>query len=337
MSKCISENTPHLIDNYNRLLKEGFSERNAEIKTAIDEYKAIFNKLNSFKESIGLKLTKEEETFTLTNFDISSLYSKEQKVINAFQNKTFNKLKPYTDVLQNAKASTKDKLTALRGISDQMLAEGTAKVVVQELNSIDKNLVDLIDGLGYEIPKESDAMVELTNQPEIHSVIEITPKEQLAAFKENLSKNTNPLIIKLLKAQIERLENEIAMSEKSIENLTSQDKLNLAINANEMQSAMVISHNFEGNIYKIDFDNDSIEGNLEDVDTDFATDFTNSLLSSVFKKDVANINGIDFYFVKHLKSGKFVIFNENMKFYMVSELPQEVINSKEFKNIENCD
>jgi len=48
---------------YNDLIGEGVSEREAAIKAATEEHQTLFNELNKFKESIGVKLTKDQKTY----------------------------------------------------------------------------------------------------------------------------------------------------------------------------------------------------------------------------------------------------------------------------------
>ena len=331
MSNCISTNTPYLTKAYEDYLSQGFSERNATIKVILDEYQDIFGKLNFLKNSIGKKV----EILSLPkDLDINTLYSKEQKAIFAFQNKTFTILKPYTDIIQDNNKAFKDKVEALKNISDQMLAPATAEQVGAELGT---ELGSLIDNLGYAAPKESENLAKLASVPASNTE-EDSLETTLINLKTAVANSTSPTVIKMLTAQIDRVEKEIEMSKKPVEDLTEKDKIKLAMSANTSQasSTTVIPHNFQGETYKIDFDNDKIEGDLSDVDKDFTESFFDSLLVSVFEKRNANINDMNYYFVKHLKSSKFVVFDENMKSYRVSELPKEVTDSKEFKNIENC-
>lgn len=60
---CIEEHAPHLSTRHKELVDSGMSDREAAIKAALEEHQTIFNDLNKFKKSIGLKLSKEQETY----------------------------------------------------------------------------------------------------------------------------------------------------------------------------------------------------------------------------------------------------------------------------------
>ena len=62
MSKnCIDIHTPHLKSKFNKLIKSGVKEKDAELEIAIEEAKRIFNSLNNLKTKLGLKLSEEDE------------------------------------------------------------------------------------------------------------------------------------------------------------------------------------------------------------------------------------------------------------------------------------
>ena len=145
------------------------------------------------------------------------------------------------------------------------------------------------------------------------------------------------VIIKLLNAKIAELENKLENS-KPKENQTPIEKLREIANQSSEQSkiSFIVPHIFDGNNFKIDFDNDTIEGYFENIDKEYAKDFFDSFSATVFTKASTNNNNTDYYFVKHNSLGKFVTFDQNMRFYKVNELPQEIKDSTEFKNMENC-
>ena len=206
MSNCISTNTPYLTKAYEDYLSQGFSERNATIKVILDEYQDIFGKLNFLKNSIGKKV----EILSLPkDLDINTLYSKEQKAIFAFQNKTFTILKPYTDIIQDNNKAFKDKVEALKNISDQMLAPATAEQVGAELGT---ELGSLIDNLGYAAPKESENLAKLASVPASNTE-EDSLETTLINLKTALANSTSPTVIKMLTAQIDRVEKEIEITQ----------------------------------------------------------------------------------------------------------------------------
>ncbi len=62
MSKtCIDLHTPYLKSKFNKLIKSGVKEKDAELEIAIEEAKRIFNSLNSLKTKLGIKLSEEDE------------------------------------------------------------------------------------------------------------------------------------------------------------------------------------------------------------------------------------------------------------------------------------
>lgn len=62
MSKnCIDIHTPHLKSKFNKLIKSGVKEKDAELEIALEEAKRIFNSLNNLKTKLGLKLSEEDE------------------------------------------------------------------------------------------------------------------------------------------------------------------------------------------------------------------------------------------------------------------------------------
>lgn len=262
----------------------------------------------------------------------------EKKAIMAFQGKTFTKLKPYTDVLQDNNRSLEDKIQALRGISDQLLAPGTAEIVSQELG---KELTNLIDDLGYPAPVESEALKEISKVAKAEEVFQST-ENQLVILKQRLAEaeqNKMTLVIKVLTKKIEELENQLKLEKKSEEELSPLDKLRLIANSSENSSTQItaiVPHIFEGSSFKIDFDNNIIDGYFEDIDENYTLDFYKSFDLPIFTKRTTNINNIRYYFVKHNKLGKFVVFDENLRLYNISELPTEVLNDPMFKYIENC-
>ncbi len=134
------------------------------------------------------------------------------------------------------------------------------------------------------------------------------------------------------------MEKQQELQQKPKEDLTTIDELKLAVGEiiNQGYVTPIVPHLFEGNNYKIDFDNDTIEGNLEDVDKGYTEDFFESFPISIFTKESSNINGINYYFLKHNRLDKFVVFDENMKFYKTEDLPQEVKDDSNYKYIENC-
>ena len=62
MSKnCIDIHTPHLKSKFNKLIKSGVKEKDAELEIALEEAKRIFNSLNNLKTKLGLKLSEEDK------------------------------------------------------------------------------------------------------------------------------------------------------------------------------------------------------------------------------------------------------------------------------------
>lgn len=62
MSKnCIDLHTPHLKSKFNKLIKSGVKEKDAELEIALEEAKRIFNSLNNLKTKLGIKLSEEDE------------------------------------------------------------------------------------------------------------------------------------------------------------------------------------------------------------------------------------------------------------------------------------
>jgi hypothetical protein len=255
-----------------------------------------------------------------------SLLSKEQKAIDAFQGKTFTKLKSWTDLLQDSNKTLEDKKQALREISDQMLAPSTAETTSDELG---KELVNLIDALGYPAPIENQELTQAT------AVNTLPIQQQIANIEESLKIQTAPSVVKFLEASLEKLKQQLP---KPKENMTTLEKLRATINeeAETNSGSLIIPYTFDGNILKISFDNDSIDDLPPNIDDKYAQDFYATFPTNVYTKSTVKINNKDYYFVKHSQSGKFVTFDSNMKVYKISELPQEVTERSEFKNIENC-
>lgn len=336
MSKCIDQHTPYLKKNYEFEMEHGYSEKSAEMLAVLYEYENLFAKLNFFKESIGIKLTAQDQIIPSINFDKKSLYNKEQLAIVSFMfsHKKFDILKPYTDTLLNKDSSFADKKLALKGISDQLLASATAERVGGELG---KELSEVIEGLGYEVPIESEGLKQLVGQTEVQNGV-LTPQQELEKLKENLATQTSPTVIKLLKATIANLESKLK-EEKPQEEMSEFEKLKALVKQNDDEvkiSAIINNHIFGGSSFDIDFDKDEINGYFEDDGKDYADSFYDSFSDKVYTKRSVNINGINYYFVKHNNLRKFVTFDEKMRVYKTSDLSLEVRNSNEFKYIENC-
>lgn len=58
---CIELHAPHLKDRFNELVKSGMSEIEAGRKAAMEDFAKLTKELNAFKESIGIKLTKDQK------------------------------------------------------------------------------------------------------------------------------------------------------------------------------------------------------------------------------------------------------------------------------------
>lgn len=268
----------------------------------------------------------------------NSFTEQEQKAIEGILKKKaeFKILKVFTDVIKNPDAFIQDKKFALKEISGQMLAPATAEKVGKELG---KTIGKLIDDLGYPAPIENEALKDITKVAEAPQTEE-SIEDQLVNLKEQLSKaeqGSMSVLVRLLTAKIKDLEKQLENS-KPKENMSPVENLRAVANQSldQSQISSIVPHTFEGNSFKIDFDNDTVEGYFEDVDKDYAKDFFDSFPVTVFTKSSTENNNISYYFVKHNRLGKFVTFDQNMRFYKVSELPQEIKDSIELKNMENC-
>ena len=173
--------------------------------------------------------------------------------------------------------------------------------------------------------------------PKVDLPLDQELKIQLEALKENL-KTVGPMVAKAIQVKIDQIEKQLKEIEKPKEDLSPLEKLRAIANEGvaQQQIPSIVPHIFEGNPFKIDFENDTIEGYFEDSGKEYSQDFFESFNPAVYKKAMLKNNGLNFYFVKHNVLGKFVTFDENMRTYKVSELPKAILESSEFKNIENC-
>jgi|GEM_PF-1437529 len=70
VNPCIEKHYPELAARHEALVKTGMSDKDAAMKAAMEEHEKLFNDLNKFKMSIGIKLNKDKRTYIKP--DISS-------------------------------------------------------------------------------------------------------------------------------------------------------------------------------------------------------------------------------------------------------------------------
>lgn len=168
-------------------------------------------------------------------------------------------------------------------------------------------------------------------------------KQQINHLKETLAGTKTPLVSKALKKKIEELEEKLKQlesAEKPQEEMSTVEKLRSVANEvtpESRQPSVVVPHVFEGSTFKVDFDNDTIDGMFDEITPEYVQDFFDSFPSSIYEKLKLENNGINYYFLKHKRLAKFVSFDSSLKFLKVSELPQEILNNERFKKIENCE
>lgn len=93
---------------------------------------------------------------------------------------TQGRLAPYGAILQDPSASNQDKKDALRYISDQLLAPGTAE---ETSNSLGGRAARAIDELGYPAPEEKASVAETTN-----GVSAYAPQALINSFAARIAK-----------------------------------------------------------------------------------------------------------------------------------------------------
>lgn len=150
MSKnCIDIHTPHLKSKFNKLIKSGVKEKDAELEIALEEAKRIFNSLNNLKTKLGLKLSEEDE---ITNAIVTAKAEDFQDLSETFDLE--GELKTKIDALEkiikdaeseDAPATVKQKLIEK---GNAKLAEMKAELAAMqqsknETNSIDDKKADI--------------------------------------------------------------------------------------------------------------------------------------------------------------------------------------------------
>jgi hypothetical protein len=80
---CIETHAPHLKDRFNELVKGGMSEREAGRKAATEDFAKLHKDLITFKESIGIKLSKEQKA----DYIAPDNSAKIKEITDAYENK----------------------------------------------------------------------------------------------------------------------------------------------------------------------------------------------------------------------------------------------------------
>jgi hypothetical protein len=152
MSKtCIDLHTPYLKSKFNKLIKSGVKEKDAELEIAIEEAKRIFNSLNNLKTKLGIKLSEEDE---ITNAIVTAKAEDFQDLSETF----------------DLEGELKTKIAALEKIIKDAESEDAPATVKQEL--IEKGNAKLAE------MKAELAALTKQDTPET----EISGKEQLDAL-----------------------------------------------------------------------------------------------------------------------------------------------------------